>query len=62
MIRLYAVNILPLKDEECFEMCYMRSSKGRQEKAEMLQMPSDKARCIAGGVLEAILYLKNERK
>ena len=58
MIRLYAVNILPLKDEECFERCYMRSSKKRQEKADVLQMPSDKARCIAAGLLLEYAYEK----
>lgn len=58
MIRLYAVNILPLKDEKCFRMCYMRSSKERQEKADVLQMPSDKARCIAAGLLLEYAYKK----
>lgn len=58
MIRLYAVNILPLKNGMCFETCYMRSSKERQEKADMLQMPSDKARCIAAGLLLEYAYEK----
>ena len=58
MIRLYAVNILPLKDVMCFEACYMRSSKERQEKADVLQMPSDKARCIAAGLLLEYAYKK----
>ena len=34
----------------------------RVEEYENCFTISDKARCIAGGVLEAILYLKNERK
>ncbi len=58
MIRLYAVNILPLKNVMCFEACYMRSSKERQEKADVLQMPSDKARCIAAGLLLEYAYEK----
>lgn len=58
MIRLYAVNILPLKDIMCFDACYMRSSKERQEKADVLQMPSDKARCIAAGLLLEYAYEK----
>lgn len=58
MIRLYAVNILPLKNVMYFETCYMRSSKERQEKADMLQMPSDKARCIAAGLLLEYAYKK----
>ena len=58
MIRLYAVNILPLKNVMCFEACYVRSSKERQEKADVLQMPSDKARCIAAGLLLEYAYEK----
>lgn len=58
MIQLYAVNILPLKNAMCFEACYMRSSKERQGKADMLQMPSDKARCIAAGLLLEYAYKK----
>jgi len=58
MIRLYAVNILPLKDVMCFDACYMRSSKERQQKADVLQMPSDKARCIAAGLLLEYAYEK----
>ena len=58
MIRLYAVNILPLKDEGCFKACYLRSSKERQQKADVLQMPSDKARCIAAGLLLEYAYEK----
>lgn len=58
MIRLYAVNILPLKNVMCFDACYMRSSKERQEKADVLQMPSDKARCIAAGLLLEYAYEK----
>lgn len=58
MIRLYAVNILPLRDRACFENCYRRSVKERREKADMLQMPSDKARCIAAGLLLEYAYQK----
>ena len=58
MIRLYAVSILPLKDAACYEACYRRSSKGRQEKADALQMPDDKARCIAAGLLLEYAYQK----
>nr|MBQ8253812.1 4'-phosphopantetheinyl transferase superfamily protein [Lachnospiraceae bacterium] len=58
MIRLYAVNILPLQDEARFAYCYARSSQDRQEKADVLQMPADKARCIAAGLLLEYAYKK----
>lgn len=58
MIRLYAVNILPMKNPECFEMCYVRSSQQRQEKADEFQVPADKARCIAAGLLLEYAYEK----
>ncbi len=58
MIRLYAVNVLPLQDEACFERCYSHSSKQRREKADTLKMPGDKARCIATGLLLEYAYKK----
>ena len=58
MIRLFAVNILPLKDAACYEKCYLRSSGQRQEKADALAVPADKARCIAAGLLLEYSYEK----
>lgn len=58
MIRLYAVNILPLRDEACFTRCYLHSSEERREKADAFQMPGDKARCIAAGLLLEYAYKK----
>lgn len=58
MIRLYAVSILPLMDEACYEKCYLRSVPERQEKADALKMPDDKVRCIAAGLLLEYAYEK----
>ena len=58
MIRLFAVNISPLKDERCFRKCYLRSTEERQMQADILKMPEDKARCIAAGLLLENAYKK----
>ncbi len=58
MIRLYAVSILPLKSEACYENCYRRSTASRREKADALRTQDDKARCIAAGLLLEYAYKK----
>lgn len=58
MIRLFAVNISPLKGERCFQKCYLRSTEERQMQADNLKMPGDKARCIAAGLLLENAYKK----
>ena len=58
MIQLFAVNILPLKDEICFRKCFLRSSKERRKRADELGMRSDQARCIAAGLLLEYAYKK----
>ncbi len=56
MVQLFAVDVSPLKQEKCFKLCYQRSSKARQQKADALKMQEDKERCIAAGLLLVYAY------
>ena len=60
MIRLFAVDVSPLREESCYVECYRRSSEERRKKADALKIHDDKVRCIAAGLLLPYAY-KNYR-
>ena len=61
MNAVFLTDITPLERKEVFEYYYSLSTETRRQKADKLQNPSDKARCIGTGAVlrHAIDYCTN---